>query len=132
MNIISKKYYLELDTKTFTPYIDQKFVCKRNDSILFYITVKADDEILDLTGCKISLVSARCNGSLIEHTIKDYKLENGVLIFSPKKSFLEFPSTFLNELVISNENESITTQSFKFVVSDLLEGDYVSGDDIQE
>ena len=75
MNIISKKYYLELDTKTFTPYIDQKFVCKRNDSILFYITVKADDEILDLTGCKISLVSARCNGSLIEHTIKDYKLE---------------------------------------------------------
>ena len=73
MNIISKKYYLELDTKTFTPYINQKFVCKRNDSILFYITVKADDEILDLTGCKISLVSARCNGSLIEHTIKDYK-----------------------------------------------------------
>lgn len=131
-NVISKKYYLELDTKTFTPYINPNFICKRNDSILFYITVKADGEILDLTGCKISLVSARCDGSLIEHTIKDYKLEDGVLIFSPKKSFLDVPSTLLNELVISDEDESITTQSFKFSVCDLLEGDYVNGDEIQD
>lgn len=131
-DIISKIYRIELDTKEYTAVTAKDLICKKNDSILFYITVKNDDEVVDLTGCSFSLVSARCDGVLLEHTIKEFIIEDGVLIFSPKKSFLNKPSTLLSELVISKNGSSITTQSFKFTVHDLLEGDCINGDEIKD
>lgn len=124
-NIISKRYYLELSVNDNKLFSDKELYCKANDSIQFHITVKEHDEIKDLTGCRVSIVSTRNDCTMIEQVIDDPTFEDGVLIIKPKKEFSSVVCTMTNEITIYDTDESITIQNFIFSVTKTLQGERI-------
>lgn len=124
-NIIAKKYYLELSVNDNKPYSNKDLYCKANDSIQFHITIKENDNIKDLSGCKVSMVSTRNDCTMIEQVIENPIFEDGVLIIIPKKELTNVVSTLTNEITIFDEDESITVQNFIFNVTKTIQGNKI-------
>lgn len=121
-NILSKKYYITLNAKENKLYTNKELSCRKNDSILFYITVQEDKLIKDLSNCKVSVMSVN-DKRKIEQIIDSPTVENGVLVFSPKKEFTSIQGTLNTEITIFDDDESITVQGFLFTITNVLSSD---------
>lgn len=116
MDIISKKFGMILNSNDTSIYTDKSFFCKSNDSIKFAIKVLEGEKIKDLNNCSFILISIKNGKDVIEQKIEEFEIEDGALVFYPKKIFTSSLGNVLSELIIYNEDKSITTQAFNFLV----------------
>lgn len=125
MQDISKHYSFSLDTKT-TKLLKSNLVFNYGDDITLKISVIEDSQLKDLTNCQIDLVVANQENNIpIIHKFEEggiSVLENVVTIIC-KDSYINSLGVNIGELIIRDEDQNITTQSFLYITKSTLISD---------
>lgn len=125
MQDISKHYSFSLDTKA-TKLLKSNLVFNYGDDITLKISVIEDSQLKDLTNCQIDLVVANQENNIpIIHKFEEggiSVLENVVTIIC-KDSYINSLGVNIGELIIRDEDQNITTQSFLYVTNSTLISD---------
>lgn len=125
MQDISKHYSFSLDTKA-TKLLKSNLVFNYGDDITLKISVIEDGQPKDLTNCQIDLVVANQENNIpIIHKFEEggiSVLENVVTIIC-KDSYINSLGVNIGELIIRDEDQNITTQSFLYVTNSTLISD---------
>lgn len=125
MQDISKHYSFSLDTKA-TKLLKSNLVFNYGDDITLKISVIEDGQLKDLTNCQIDLVVANQENNIpIIHKFEEggiSVLENVVTIIC-KDSYINSLGVNIGELIIRDEDQNITTQSFLYVTNSTLISD---------
>lgn len=125
MKDISKHYSFSLDTKA-TKLLKSNLVFNYGDDITLKISVIEDGQLKDLTNCQIDLVVANQGNNLpIIHKFEEggiSTLENVVTIIC-KDSYINSLGVNIGQLIIRDEDQNITTQSFLYVTKSTLISD---------
>lgn len=125
MQDISKHYSFSLDTKA-TKLLKSNLVFNYGDDITLKISVIEDGQLKDLTNCQIDLVVANQGNNLpIIHKFEEggiSTLENVVTIIC-KDSYINSLGVNIGQLIIRDEDQNITTQSFLYVTKSTLISD---------
>ena len=125
MQDISKHYSFSLDTKA-TKLLKSNLVFNYGDDITLKISVIEDDQLKDLTNCQIDLVVANQGNNIpIIHKFEEggiSTLENVVTIVC-KDSYINSLGVNIGQLIIRDEYQNITTQSFLYVTNSTLISD---------
>lgn len=122
MQDISKHYSFSLDTKA-TKLSKSNLVFNYGDNITLKISVMEDGQPKDLTNCQIDLVVANQGSNIpIIHKFEEggiSTLENVVTIVC-KDSYINSLGVNIGQLIIRDEDQNITTQSFLYVTNSTL------------
>ena len=122
MQDISKHYSFSLDTKA-TKLLKSNLVFNYGDDITLKISVIEDGQLKDLTNCQIDLVVANQGNNIpIIHKFEEggiSTLENVVTIVC-KDSYINSLGVNIGQLIIRDEDQNITTQSFLYVTNSTL------------
>lgn len=122
MQDISKHYSFSLDTKA-TKLSKSNLVFNYGDDITLKISVMEDGQPKDLTNCQIDLVVANQGSNIpIIHKFEEggiSTLENVVTIVC-KDSYINSLGVNIGQLIIRDEDQNITTQSFLYVTNSTL------------
>lgn len=125
MQDISKHYSFSLDTKA-TKLLKSNLVFNYGDDITLKISVIEDGQLKDLTNCQIDLVVANQENNIpIIHKFEEggiSVLENVVTIIC-KDSYINSLGVNIGELIIRDEDQNITTQSFLYITNSTLISD---------
>ena len=125
MQDISKHYSFSLDTKA-TKLLKSNLVFNYGDDITLKISVIEDGQLKDLTNCQIDLVVANQGNNIpIIHEFEEggiSTLENVVTIVC-KDSYINSLGVNIGQLIIRDEDQNITTQSFLYVTNSTLISD---------
>lgn len=125
MKDISKHYSFSLDTKA-TKLLKNNLVFNYGDNITLKISVIEDGQLKDLTNCQIDLVVANQENNIpIIHKFEEggiSVLENVVTIIC-KDSYINSLGVNIGELIIRDEDQNITTQSFLYITNSTLISD---------
>lgn len=125
MQDISKHYSFSLDTKA-TKLLKSNLVFNYGDDITLKISVIEDGQLKDLTNCQIDLVVANQGNNIpIIHKFEEggiSTLENVVTIVC-KDSYINSLGVNIGQLIIRDEDQNITTQSFLYVTNSTLISD---------
>lgn len=125
MKDISKHYSFSLDTKA-TKLLKNNLVFNYGDDITLKISVIEDGQLKDLTNCQIDLVVANQENNIpIIHKFEEggiSVLENVVTIIC-KDSYINSLGVNIGELIIRDEDQNITTQSFLYITNSTLISD---------
>lgn len=125
MQNISKHYSFSLDTKA-TKLLKSNLVFNYGDDITLKISVIEDSQLKDLTNCQIDLVVANQENNIpIIHKFEEggiSVLENVVTIIC-KDSYINSLGVNIGQLIIRDEDQNITTQSFLYVTNSTLISD---------
>lgn len=125
MQDISKHYSFSLDTKA-TKLLKSNLVFNYGDDITLKISVIEDGQLKDLTNCQIDLVVANQENNIpIIHKFEEggiSVLENVVTIIC-KDSYINSLGVNIGELIIRDEDQNITTQSFLYITKSTLISD---------
>lgn len=125
MQDISKHYSFSLDTKA-TKLLKSNLVFNYGDDITLKILVIEDGQLKDLTNCQVDLVVANQGNNIpIIHKFEEggiSTLENVVTIVC-KDSYINSLGVNIGELIIRDEDQNITTQSFLYVTNSTLISD---------
>lgn len=125
MQDISKHYSFSLDTKA-TKLLKSNLVFNYGDDITLKISVIEDDQLKDLTNCQVDLVVANQGNNIpIIHKFEEggiSTLENVVTIVC-KDSYINSLGVNIGQLIIRDEDQNITTQSFLYVTNSTLISD---------
>lgn len=125
MQDISKHYSFSLDTKA-TKLLKSNLVFNYGDDITLKISVIEDSQLKDLTNCQIDLVVANQENNIpIIHKFEEggiSVLENVVTIIC-KDSYINSLGVNIGELIIRDEDQNITTQSFLYITNSTLISD---------
>lgn len=125
MQDISKHYSFSLDTKA-TKLLKSNLVFNYGDDITLKISVIEDGQPKDLTNCQINLVVANQGNNIpIIHKFEEggiSTLENVVTIVC-KDSYINSLGVNIGQLIIRDEDQNITTQSFLYVTNSTLISD---------
>lgn len=125
MQDISKHYSFSLDTKA-TKLLKSNLVFNYGDDITLKISVIEDSQLKDLTNCQIDLVVANQENNIpIIHKFEEggiSVLENVVTIIC-KDSYINSLGVNIGELIIRDEDQNITTQSFLYITKSTLISD---------
>lgn len=125
MQDISKHYSFSLDTKA-TKLSKSNLVFNYGDDITLKISVMEDGQPKDLTNCQIDLVVANQGSNIpIIHKFEEggiSTLENVVTIVC-KDSYINSLGVNIGQLIIRDEDQNITTQSFLYVTNSTLISD---------
>nr|DAE30013.1 MAG TPA: BppU domain protein [virus sp. ctE0n6] len=125
MQDISKHYSFSLDTKA-TKLLKSNLVFNYGDDITLKISVIEDGQPKDLTNCQIDLVVANQGNNIpIIHKFEEggiSTLENVVTIVC-KDSYINSLGVNIGQLIIRDEDQNITTQSFLYVTNSTLISD---------
>lgn len=125
MKDISKHYSFSLDTKA-TKLLKNNLVFNYGDDITLKISVIEDGQLKDLTNCQIDLVVANQENNIpIIHKFEEggiSTLENVVTIVC-KDSYINSLGVNIGQLIIRDEDQNITTQSFLYVTNSSLISD---------
>lgn len=125
MQDISKHYSFSLDTKA-TKLLKSNLVFNYGDDITLKISVIEDSQLKDLTNCQIDLVVANQENNIpIIHKFEEggiSVLENVVTIIC-KDSYINSLGVNIGGLIIRDEDQNITTQSFLYVTNSTLISD---------
>lgn len=125
MQDISKHYSFSLDTKA-TKLLKSNLVFNYGDDITLKISVIEDGQLKDLTNCQIDLVVANQGNNIpIIHKFEEggiSTLENVVTIVC-KDSYINSLGVNIGQLIIRDEYQNITTQSFLYVTNSTLISD---------
>lgn len=125
MQDISKHYSFSLDTKA-TKLLKSNLVFNYGDDITLKISVIEDSQLKDLTNCQIDLVVANQENNIpIIHKFEEggiSVLENVVTIIC-KDSYINSLGVNIGQLIIRDEDQNITTQSFLYVTNSTLISD---------
>ena len=125
MQDISKHYSFSLDTKA-TKLLKSNLVFNYGDDITLKISVIEDGQLKDLTNCQVDLVVANQGNNIpIIHKFE----EGGISIFENvativcKDSYINSLGINIGQLIIRDEDQNITTQSFLYVTNSTLISD---------
>lgn len=125
MQDISKHYSFSLDTKA-TKLLKSNLVFNYGDDITLKISVIEDGQLKDLTNCQIDLVVANQGNNIpIIHKFEEggiSTLENVATIVC-KDSYINSLGVNIGQLIIRDEDQNITTQSFLYVTNSTLISD---------
>lgn len=125
MQDISKHYSFSLDTKA-TKLLKSNLVFNYGDDITLKISVIEDGQPKDLTNCQVDLVVANQGNNIpIIHKFEEggiSTLENVVTIIC-KDSYINSLGVNIGQLIIRDEDQNITTQSFLYVTNSTLISD---------
>lgn len=125
MQDISKHYSFSLDTKA-TKLLKSNLVFNYGDDITLKISVIEDGQLKDLTNCQIDLVVANQGNNIpIIHKFEEggiSTLENVVTIVC-KDSYINSLGVNIGQLIIRDEDQNVTTQSFLYVTNSTLISD---------
>lgn len=125
MQDISKHYSFSLDTKA-TKLLKSDLVFNYGDDITLKISVIEDGQAKDLTNCQVDLVVANQGNNIpIIHKFEEggiSTLENVVTIVC-KDSYINSLGVNIGQLIIRDEDQNITTQSFLYVTNSTLISD---------
>lgn len=125
MQDISKHYSFSLDTKA-TKLLKSNLVFNYGDDITLKISVIEDGQLKDLTNCQVDLVVANQGNNIpIIHKFEEggiSTLENVVTIVC-KDSYINSLGVNIGQLIIRDEDQNITTQSFLYVTNSTLISD---------
>ena len=125
MQDISKHYSFSLDTKA-TKLLKSNLVFNYGDDITLKISVIEDGQPKDLTNCQIDLVVANQGNNIpIIHKFEEggiSTLENVVTIVC-KDNYINSLGVNIGQLIIRDEDQNITTQSFLYVTNSTLISD---------
>lgn len=125
MQDISKHYSFSLDTKA-TKLLKSNLVFNYGDDITLKISVIEDGQLKDLTNCQIDLVVANQRNNIpIIHKFEEggiSTLENVVTIVC-KDGYINSLGVNIGQLIIRDEDQNITTQSFLYVTNSTLISD---------
>ena len=125
MQDISKHYSFSLDTKA-TKLLKSNLVFNYGDDITLKISVIEDGQPKDLTNCQVDLVVANQGNNIpIIHKFEEggiSTLENVVTIVC-KDSYINSLGVNIGQLIIRDEDQNITTQSFLYVTNSTLISD---------
>lgn len=125
MQDISKHYSFSLDTKG-TKLLKSNLVFNYGDDITLKISVIEDGQLKDLTNCQVDLVVANQGNNIpIIHKFEEggiSTLENVVTIVC-KDSYINSLGVNIGQLIIRDEDQNITTQSFLYVTNSTLISD---------
>ena len=125
MQDISKHYSFSLDTKA-TKLLKSNSVFNYGDDITLKISVIEDGQLKDLTNCQVDLVVANQGNNIpIIHKFEEggiSTLENVVTIVC-KDSYINSLGVNIGQLIIRDEDQNITTQSFLYVTNSTLISD---------
>lgn len=125
MKDISKHYSFSLDTKA-TKLLKSNLVFNYGDDITLKILVIEDGQLKDLTNCQIDLVVANQENNIpIIHKFEEGgidTLENVVTIVC-KDNYINSLGVNIGQLIIRDEDQNITTQSFLYVTNSTLISD---------
>ena len=125
MQDISKHYSFSLDTKA-TKLLKSNLVFNYGDDITLKISVIEDGQLKDLTNCQVDLVVANQGNNIpIIHKFEEggiSVLENVVTIVC-KDSYINSLGVNIGQLIIRDEDQNITTQSFLYVTNSTLISD---------
>ena len=125
MQDISKHYSFSLDTKA-TKLLKSNLVFNYGDDITLKISVIEDGQPKDLTNCQVDLVVANQEDDIpIIHRFEEggiSTLENVVTIVC-KDSYINSLGVNIGQLIIRDEDQNITTQSFLYVTNSTLISD---------
>lgn len=125
MKDISKHYSFSLDTKA-TKLLKSNLVFNYGDDITLKISVIEDGQLKDLTNCQVDLVVANQGNNIpIIHKFEEggiSTLENVVTIVC-KDSYINSLGVNIGQLIIRDEDQNITTQSFLYVTNSTLISD---------
>ncbi|WP_166484686.1 BppU family phage baseplate upper protein [Clostridium cuniculi] len=125
MQDISKHYSFSLDTKA-TKLLKSNLVFNYGDDITLKISVIEDGQPKDLTNCQIDLVVVNQENNIpIIHKFEEggiSTLENVVTIVC-KDSYINSLGVNIGQLIIRDEDQNITTQSFLYVTNSTLISD---------
>lgn len=125
MQDISKHYSFSLDTKV-TKLLKSNLVFNYGDDITLKISVIEDGQLKDLTNCQVDLVVANQGNNIpIIHKFEEggiSTLENVVTIVC-KDSYINSLGVNIGQLIIRDEDQNITTQSFLYVTNSTLISD---------
>ena len=125
MQDISKHYSFSLDTKS-TKLSKSNLVFNYGDDITLKISVIEDGQLKDLTNCQVDLVVANQGNNIpIIHKFEEggiSTLENVVTIVC-KDSYINSLGVNIGQLIIRDEDQNITTQSFLYVTNSTLISD---------
>lgn len=127
MQDISKHYSFSLDTKA-TKLLKSNLVFNYGDDITLKISVIEDGQLKDLTNCQVDLVVANQGNNIpIIHKFEEggiSTLENVVTIVC-KDSYINSLGVNIGQLIIRDEDQNITTQSFLYVTNSTLISDEI-------
>ena len=125
MQDISKHYSFSLDTKA-TKLLKSNLVFNYGDDITLKISVIEDGQLKDLTNCQVDLVVANQGNNIpIIHKFEEggiSTLENVATIVC-KDSYINSLGVNIGQLIIRDEDQNITTQSFLYVTNSTLISD---------
>ena len=125
MQDISKHYSFSLDTKA-TKLLKSNLVFNYGDDITLKISVIEDGQPKDLTNCQVDLVVANQEDNIpIIHRFEEggiSTLENVVTIVC-KDNYINLLGVNIGQLIIRDEDQNITTQSFLYVTNSTLISD---------
>lgn len=125
MQDISKHYSFSLDTKA-TKLLKSNLVFNYGDDITLKISVIEDGQLKDLTNCQVDLVVANQENNIpIIHKFEEggiSTLENVVTIVC-KDSYINSLGVNIGQLIIRDEDQNITTQSFLYITNSTLISD---------
>lgn len=125
MQDISKHYSFSLDTKA-TKLLKSNLVFNYGDDVTLKISVIEDGQPKDLTNCQVDLVVANQGNNIpIIHKFEEggiSTLENVVTIVC-KDSYINSLGVNIGQLIIRDEDQNITTQSFLYVTNSTLISD---------
>ena len=125
MQDISKHYSFSLDTKA-TKLLKSNLVFNYGDDITLKISVIEDGQLKDLTNCQIDLVVANQGNNIpIIHKFEEggiSTLENVVTIVC-KDSYINSLGVNIGQLIIRDEDQNVTTQSFLYITNSTLISD---------
>ena len=125
MQDISKHYSFSLDIKA-TKLLKSNLVFNYGDDITLKISVIEDGQLKDLTNCQVDLVVANQENNIpIIHKFEEggiSTLENVVTIVC-KDSYINSLGVNIGQLIIRDEDQNITTQSFLYVTNSTLISD---------